>query len=309
MHTRREFVACVERNYFKPRTTLSQVCKEMDHEEDVCVRFNPPLGIQRYEFAYDILLKDELRIVRMADFGCAEGRFFRRLKNLPFAEEINLIDILKTEIDEAASHVAPIPWDLICGRFIEMTLNLYQGNVAEPDDRLIGLDALTMIELIEHLDPETLARLPPNIFGYLQPRIVIVSTPNAEYNVHFRQLEEGMFRHWDHKFEWTRQEFETWCITVADEYGYTVSFDGVGEPKKGQENVGHCSQFALFRRKSSTFKRGLLEVQNYNLLHTFNFPKRSKALERSADKMEMLDWDFILKDVRTVGEQQDVKTE
>lgn len=270
-----------------------------DHDEDVSIRFNPPLGIQRYQYASNILFKEESRIVRMADFGCAEGRFFRHLKKLPFVEEVNLVDISRPELDEAAFQCTPIAWDFIFGRFVEMTLNLYQGSVIEPDDRFIGLDAITMIELIEHLNEETLAKLPPNIFGYLQPRIVIISTPNAEFNVLFTQLQGGQFRHWDHKFEWTRPQFQSWCYTVAENYNYEVTFDGVGEPIKGKTDIGFCSQFAIFRRKFKFDALTSVGAKKYDLLHSFNFPKRSKALDKSEEKGETFDWDMILSDVRS----------
>lgn len=288
--------------------TIKCVTMPVDHDEDVFVTFDPPLAIQRYQFAYEILLKDESRIVRMADFGCAEGRFFRRLKKLPFVEEVNMIDILKTEVDEAAFQSTPLPWDIIFGRYVEMKLNLYQGSVVEPDDRLIGLDAITMIELIEHLDGETLSKIPSNIFGYYQPRLVIISTPNVEYNVHFPQLEEGKFRHWDHQFEWSREQFQSWCCSITEEYNYNVTYSGVGTPLKGKEDVGFCSQFAIFRRKSPLIISVPSGKENYDLLHSFTFPKRSEALTKNDAKVETLDWTSILKEDKS-DIDPDIKSE
>ena len=51
------------------------------------------------------------------------------------------------------------------------------------------------------------------------PATVIVTTPNAEYNVVFETLPAGSFRHRDHRFEWTRAEFASWSDRVADSYG------------------------------------------------------------------------------------------
>jgi hypothetical protein len=61
---------------------------------------------------------------------------------------------------------------------------------------------------IEHLEPHILAALPPAIFGCLQPKIVYFTTPNAEFNELFPNF--SGFRHSDHKFEWTRAEFQSW---------------------------------------------------------------------------------------------------
>ena len=61
--------------------------------------------------------------------------------------------------------------------------------------------------MIEHLDPARLAALERVVFEQAQPKTVIVTTPNAEYNVRFPSLPAGAFRHKDHRFEWTRSEF------------------------------------------------------------------------------------------------------
>ena len=61
---------------------------------------------------------------------------------------------------------------------------------------------------IEHLEPAVLEAMPAAVFGCLSPKVAIVTTPNVEFNVMFPDLQG--FRHWDHKFEWTRSEFEEW---------------------------------------------------------------------------------------------------
>lgn len=61
---------------------------------------------------------------------------------------------------------------------------------------------------IEHLYPMELEALPFTVFGFIQPRIAIFTTPNADFNVLFPNF--SGFRHSDHKFEWSRQDFENW---------------------------------------------------------------------------------------------------
>ena len=41
------------------------------------------------------------------------------------------------------------------------------------------------MEVIEHLDPERIPALERVVFGFAAPATVVVTTPNAEYNVHF----------------------------------------------------------------------------------------------------------------------------
>ena len=57
---------------------------------------------------------------------------------------------------------------------------------------------------------------------------MILTTPNAEYNVKFANLPAGKFRHRDHRFEWTRDEFQAWGHRVAQRFGYAVRFLPVG---------------------------------------------------------------------------------
>ena len=77
----------------------------------------------------------------------------------------------------------------------------------------------------------------------MKPKIVIITTPNREYNVLFENF-EGPFRHWDHKFEWTRSEFQNWVQTcIIDKYpDYIVErFDGLG---KDLFRNGRITQFS-----------------------------------------------------------------
>ena len=65
---------------------------------------------------------------------------------------------------------------------------------------------------IEHLEDEVLAKFPSNVFGQINPKVVILTTPNAEFNVLFPNF--SGFRHPDHKFEWTRSQFQDWYVSV-----------------------------------------------------------------------------------------------
>jgi hypothetical protein len=81
------------------------------------------------------------------------------------------------------------------------------------------------------------------VFAFARPRRVIVTTPNAEYNRRWERLAAGTFRHADHRFEWTRAEFQAWARGVAERHGYTVRFAPVG-PEDAE--VGAPTQLAAF---------------------------------------------------------------
>ncbi|KAG0302465.1 Small RNA 2'-O-methyltransferase, partial [Dissophora globulifera] len=113
----------------------------------------------------------------------------------------------------------------------------------------------TAWDIIEHLDSDVLDKFWGVVLGALRPKVVIVSTPNAEFNIYFPQLKygtaEAIFRNDDHRFEWTRQEFQDWCTPAAEQYGYSVTFTGVGRLPNSDPEVGHCTQFAILERQAA----------------------------------------------------------
>jgi small RNA 2'-O-methyltransferase len=111
------------------------------------------------------------------------------------------------------------------------------------------------------------------------PKILIVSTPNYEYNPILQRSnlpnkEEDLedkekpgpckFRNHDHKFEWTRIQFENWANNLASKHRYGVEFSGVGG--SGDE-PGFASQIAVFKRGSSS-KEGSNESRGMESFRT-----------------------------------------
>lgn len=96
---------------------------------------------------------------------------------------------------------------------------------------------------------EVLDKVPENVFGFVQPKLAIFSTPNCEFNLMFDALLENGFRHHDHKFEWTRAEFKQWANDICEKYpNYSVSFMGVGKPLPEKRKLGYSTQMAIFAR-------------------------------------------------------------
>jgi hypothetical protein len=83
------------------------------------------------------------------------------------------------------------------------------------------------------------------LFEAAQPGTIVLTTPNAEYNVKWPSLPAGQFRHQDHRFEWTRKEFQDWSTDVASRFGYAARFLPVGDE---DERVGPPTQMAVFTR-------------------------------------------------------------
>ena len=102
-----------------------------------------------------------------------------------------------------------------------------------------------LIEVIEHIEPWRLDAVEHVVFAEAQPGRVVVTTPNIEHNVRFAGMDPGRLRHADHRFEWSRAEFATWCEAVADRHGYAVTYAAIGDD---DPEVGPPTQMAVFAR-------------------------------------------------------------
>jgi hypothetical protein len=63
--------------------------------------------------------------------------------------------------------------------------------------------------------------------------------------VRWESLPAGEFRHRDHRFEWTRAQFQAWAQRIADRFSYAVRFVPVG-PEDAK--VGSPTQMGIFVR-------------------------------------------------------------
>jgi 3' terminal RNA ribose 2'-O-methyltransferase Hen1 len=179
----------------------------------------------------------------VVDLGCGEGALLRDLVPDP-----GFTRVLGVEVSHRALEMATRRLNL--DRLPDAQrarLELIQSSVTYRDDRLLGHDAVVLMEVIEHLDPERLPALQRNVFGHTRPTSVIVTTPNAEHNVRYEHLAAAAMRHRDHRFEWSRTQFRSWAQQAATAHGYEVRYLPVGfdDPE-----VGPPTQMAIFRRAS-----------------------------------------------------------
>jgi 3' terminal RNA ribose 2'-O-methyltransferase Hen1 len=177
----------------------------------------------------------------VGDFGCGEGVLVRDLLAERSVERIVAADVSARALQIAARklRLARMP------ELQRARVELFQSSLTYRDERLAGLDAAVLMEVVEHVDPPRLAALEQAVFGFAAPLAVIVTTPNREYNVRFEFLRPGEMRHRDHRFEWTRSEFHAWADRVAATHGYTVRFLPVGTE---DPEAGPPTQLALFTK-------------------------------------------------------------
>jgi 3' terminal RNA ribose 2'-O-methyltransferase Hen1 len=178
---------------------------------------------------------------RVLDLGCGSGKLVQALmKDSEFAEIVG-VDISHRALESAESR---LKLERLAPRQQER-VRLFQTALTYRDKRLTGFDAAAVVEVIEHLDRPRLQSFERVVFEYARPGAVALTTPNREYNVRFDGLPAGSFRHRDHRFEWTRREFQDWAGEVAGRFGYAVRFLPVGPE---DPEVGAPTQMAVFER-------------------------------------------------------------
>ena len=178
------------------------------------------------------------------DLGCGEGRLINRLVKETDAKRILGIDVSLRSLKIATDK---LKLDRMSERQ-RQRLELAQGSLLYRDERFKGFDVAALVEVIEHLDEPRLEAMERVVFEGARPGCVVVTTPNIEYNVRFETLPAGQFRHKDHRFEWTRQEFSDWANGVAERHGYSVETSPLGPE---DQEVGAPSQMAIFKIKEA----------------------------------------------------------
>lgn len=157
---------------------------------------------------------------KVLDYGCGEAAVLSFLipeSSTPI-KKLAGIDICDQVLTEAIDRCTPWACDFDQLRTHPLSIDIYKGSIGDPDRRFMGFDAIICTEVIEHVYSDVLDTFLPLTLGTYQPRLMIVTTPNGEYNVYFPDLKYGtdqsIFRHDDHKFEWTRQQFQDWYASI-----------------------------------------------------------------------------------------------
>lgn len=198
------------------------------------------LSLNEARLAAVVAALEQAEARTVIDLGCGEGKLLKRLLEERAFDRIAGCDVSIRSLAIARERL----------RYDEMPdkqkrkIDLFQASVVYRDARFSGFDAAALVEVIEHVDRPRLGALSRTVFEHARPRVVVVTTPNAEYNERLG-LPKGAFRHADHRFEWTRADFRSWAERTASEYGYSVEHRPVGEM---HETLGAPTQMAVFKK-------------------------------------------------------------
>lgn len=248
-HPQRELIA---HRYLKHRRSLTEAvmarlldegesepdeAAQAREEEEAALEDKVSLNEQRLTAVAAML--QNLNATSVIDLGCGEGKLLRTLvKNRHFKRIVG-VDVSHRSLGVASDRLH------LDRMHDQKRVQLMHGSIVYRDARFEGFDAAAIIEVIEHLDPPRLSAFERVVFEKARPKAVVLTTPNAEYNVRWESLPAGKFRHKDHRFEWTRAQLEEWASAVAERFGYQVRFEPVGPV---DEVVGAPTQMAVFER-------------------------------------------------------------
>jgi len=228
---------------------LTRLDEGMEDNEDVSEE-SPAASVREETLERSVSLRDRrieailaevdrLGATSVADLGCGEGRLLRALLARKSIARIVGVDPSIATLESASKR---LKLERMKPRLRER-ISLLHGSLTYRDKRIAGFDVAVLAEVIEHIDATRLGALERSLFEFARPRTVLVTTPNREYNALFPTLAAGKMRHHDHRFEWTRGEFEDWARGVASRQGYTVTFSGIGDH---HDEHGCPTQMATF---------------------------------------------------------------
>lgn len=173
---------------------------------------------------------------RVLDLGCGDGELVLRLLASPAITAVTGVDIDAGRIATGRKRVAEAGG--------QKRARLIVGSLTDASLPLDGYDAAALVEAVEHIPPDRLSALERAVFGAFRPGVVIVTTPNADFNP-LLGVPDHRRRHPDHRFEWSRARFADWARGVARRSGYRVEAGTIGAR---HPDLGGPSQIAVFRR-------------------------------------------------------------
>lgn len=230
-HLTREALARLQDEQAEDPEEVTQRADEAEENLEKAVRLHDV----RLDRVCELLKESGAR--QVVDMGCGSGKLLSRLHKFRQFERVIGVDVSYASLTMAK--------DRLKYQEGETRLQLMHGSLLYHDSRLQGCEAAALVEVIEHLDPPRLEACQRNLFGQMKPKMVVITTPNRDYNALFPGLPAGKFRHRDHRFEWSRDEFQAWSENVCQTFGYRVRYEGLGPE---DPTYGCPSQMGVFER-------------------------------------------------------------
>ncbi|MDR0861265.1 MAG: 3' terminal RNA ribose 2'-O-methyltransferase Hen1 [Oscillospiraceae bacterium] len=239
-HPERKYI--VDRYLYRQRDLVGEYFSRLNDgvsEPEVTPVREPSLNAKRLDAVFSALKDAGAHSV--IDLGCGEGRLLSLLLKDGQFTKIAGMDVAQSALKRASDRLR---LETASERISER-VTLFQGSLTYRDGRIAGYDAASVMEVIEHMDATRLAVFERVVFDFAKPRVVVLTTPNRDYNAVYEKLSAEDMRHGDHRFEWTRAEFAAWVKAVCAKFGYRAAVSGIGEER---EDYGSPTQMGVFER-------------------------------------------------------------
>lgn len=205
----------------------------------------PPVRLNelRYRAITDVV--SALPVKRhIVDMGAGEGKLSARLAYIPGVESILAVEPSGQSRLRAMERFAKLDGRAGVVAMPEPVI----GSLFYFDKQMQNQDVMILCEVIEHIEEYRLNGIMNTIMSDYQPKVLLVTTPNKEYNEVYA-MEQESFRHHDHRFEWTRTELASRCEEWAQQGNYAYKIRGVGENAEG---FGQPTQLVIFERRKES---------------------------------------------------------
>lgn len=182
---------------------------------------SPPTRGSLHDLRHEAILGEILRVarsidpdraIRIMDLGCASGTLIRKI-----AERFDRAQILGIDADERmVKRARRNIWRTGLGRDgASFRVQIMHGNFLYPDRDALDAepDVLVLSEVIEHLEAPDRVALLRTIVRSIRPRVIVLTTPNAQYNVRLG-MSAGQRRHPDHRIEYTPAQLQAEVVQI-----------------------------------------------------------------------------------------------
>lgn len=197
-----------------------------EREEAKTKAVEAQLGLDKAREDALLWLIGEIKPERVLDLGCGQGHLIWRLLAEGTLTRVTGMDVSSKTLQQAGKNIPR--WGLTPEQ--ASGVGLVSGNVVFQDERLKAYDTIVMQELMCLLNPYNLQAMTRNVFGFAQPKHVLITLPNADFNSQLSGLAPGEKRYAGHVFEWGADRIQQWADQIAQLHGYALDRIPIGSP-------------------------------------------------------------------------------
>ena len=145
--------------------------------------FSPSLSTQRHQMVLEILSRELVKSI--LDAGCNSLKFISLAKHMTGVNLVIGVDLDKDILEEHKFLATPTASRWLDERPEDFVLELWHGDITDGAGAEVmrgRVEAVTSIELIEHLEPGMVESFTRTVLSVVRPRLWVVTTPNRDYN-------------------------------------------------------------------------------------------------------------------------------